>query len=448
MPITTPPGVDILVTHLWPKGIEHGSKVCQNPPNQGSEAMAQLAAALKPRYYFAAAEDIFCEREPYKNVTGFGPPDERPAEHATRFIGLGDALNSTKQRWFYAFNMEPLSKSPATLSDTPSNTTECPFTQEAATAASKKRPHPEDESGGNFFWGGQQDPKPTGNKNGPPAGYVCKVCNEPGHYLQNCPQKTAGPRKPKDGYVCKICNEPGHFIQDCPAKAQNQAQREAEKLESCWFCLANPKLEKHLIVSIGTEMYATLAKGPLVSSQDKNVVPGGGHIILVPVTHYSTLNKVPEETKPQLDNEIENYKKALRSLYAEYDQDMLVFELSRQSFMGHAHLQIIPIPKDKSNLIEEIAQQAARQEGFQLKEQLPTNPNSNYFKLDLPDGKTLVHIMQPRERFNLQFGRVVAAKILGHPEREDWKTCKQTMEEEKEDTKAFKDVFKKYDPSV
>ena len=98
MPITTPPGVDILLTHLWPSGIENGSKVIQTAPAAGSQAIASLAAALKPRYYFAAAEKTFCEREPYKNVTGFGPPDERPAEHVTRFIGLGDALNDSKQR--------------------------------------------------------------------------------------------------------------------------------------------------------------------------------------------------------------------------------------------------------------------------------------------------------------------------------------------------------------
>lgn len=157
-------------------------------------------------------------------------------------------------------------------------------------------------------------------------------------------------------------------------------------VESCWFCLANPKLEKHLIVSIGSEMYATLAKGPLVSSQDGNTVPGGGHIILVPVTHYGTLNKVPAETKQQLDNEIKNYKDAIRSLYTEYSQNMLVFELSRNSFMGHAHLQIIPIPKDKTDSIEEIAQQAAKQEGFELTDQLPVR--NNYFIFSIYMGKS------------------------------------------------------------
>lgn len=29
----------------------------------------------------------------------------------------------------------------------------------------------------------------------------------------------------------------------------------------------------------------------------------------------------------------------------------------------------------------------------------------NYFRVDLPDGKVLVHLIQPGKPFNLQFGR-------------------------------------------
>lgn len=31
----------------------------------------------------------------------------------------------------------------------------------------------------------------------------------------------------------------------------------------CWFCLASPSVEKHLIVTVGNETYLTLAKGIL-----------------------------------------------------------------------------------------------------------------------------------------------------------------------------------------
>lgn len=29
----------------------------------------------------------------------------------------------------------------------------------------------------------------------------------------------------------------------------------------CWFCLASPNVEKHLIITVGTETYVALAKG-------------------------------------------------------------------------------------------------------------------------------------------------------------------------------------------
>ncbi len=56
---------------------------------------------------------------------------------------------------------------------------------------------------------------------------------------------------------------------------------------SCWFCLSNPNLETHLLISIGKSIYMALGisnctqsvihfkpKGPLVDE----------HVILVPIT--------------------------------------------------------------------------------------------------------------------------------------------------------------------
>jgi hypothetical protein len=53
--------------------------------------------------------------------------------------------------------------------------------------------------------------------------------------------------------------------------------------DECWFCLSNPKVTKHLIASIGTETYVTLPKGQ-VCSTDSSPVPGGGHVLIIPVS--------------------------------------------------------------------------------------------------------------------------------------------------------------------
>lgn len=54
-----------------------------------------------------------------------------------------------------------------------------------------------------------------------------------------------------------------------------------------WFCLSNPKVTKHLIVSIGSETYVTLPKGQLIPTTSRHLaqggttlVPGGGHVLV------------------------------------------------------------------------------------------------------------------------------------------------------------------------
>lgn len=74
-----------------------------------------------------------------------------------------------------------------------------------------------------------------------------------------------------------------------------------------------------------------------------------------------------------------------------------------------------------------------------------TDPTAHYFKMDLPDGTSLVHTIQRGERFNLQLGRQVLAKLLEIPERVDWKACTQTEDEEKKGAEDFKAAFREFD---
>ncbi|CEP11700.1 hypothetical protein [Parasitella parasitica] len=466
LPVTLPPGVDFLLSHEWPQDITESTNA-QLTLNEDKSSLhiSELAAALKPRYHFAAAQDLFYEREPYRNiVSGFGQ-NERPANHATRFIGLGQVLNGEKQR------VVPMSKAPSeALENIPANTTDCPF---LSLFSGNKRKHEDSaEDNGSFFWG--EEAKRAKIIDVPREGYVCKRCNIPGHYIKDCPQVATdyvcnrcnekghhirdcpqggdmSSGVPPEGYVCNICKQPGHFIKNCPDRQANQPRGEQPKLDSCWFCLANPKVEKHLIVSIGSELYVTLAKGPVISPLDKECkVPGLGHVLLIPITHYPTFGKIPMESQVELVAEMEKYKSAIRRLFAQYDQDMVLFEVSRDSFRGmsHAHIQVVPIPKSKSDQVEKVAKEQAALAGMDVTGHLPQNPEVPYFRIELPNGESIVHLIRPKERFNLQFGRLVLAHVLGAPEREDWKACSQTEEEEKRDASLFKAAFKPFDFSL
>ena len=64
---------------------------------------------------------------------------------------------------------------------------------------------------------------------------------------------------------------------------------------------------KHLIVSIGTECYVTLPKGQLIPTQsgavdnsDISTVPGGGHVLIVPIAHHPTYSTIPADIAPPI----------------------------------------------------------------------------------------------------------------------------------------------------
>ena len=58
----------------------------------------------------------------------------------------------------------------------------------------------------------------------------------------------------------------------------------------------------------------------------------------------------------------------------------------------------------------------------------------------------LAHAISRGERFPLNFGRDVVARLAGQPELADWKKCAVTLAEEEERTAKFKEAFKAWDP--
>src|SRR5690606_23012868 len=70
-----------------------------------------------------------------------------------------------------------------------------------------------------------------------------------------------------------------------------------QRTSGCWFCLSNPDIEKHLIISIGNEVYLTLAKGAITPN----------HILIIPIEHQSSIFG----SYKKLEMEAYQYKKAL-----------------------------------------------------------------------------------------------------------------------------------------
>lgn len=202
-------------------------------------------------------------------------------------------------------------------------------------------------------------PSTCPEKQAPPEGYICKRCNQSGHFIRDCPTRDelgdTGGKKPKEGYICRACGSEKHLIEDCLVVKEQRETRggrgrgkreEAKEIrrtfstrcslpqtyhilaDECWFCLSNPNLayvafcfsngqayfcsSKHLIVSLGDEAYMTFTKGqlPSTSSSDSRMkelfpVPGGGQVLITPITHHPTLLSLPEDEKDSVLKEIE-----------------------------------------------------------------------------------------------------------------------------------------------
>ena len=423
---------DILLTNTWPENVSHRSEVAvdandDNPPVSNS-AIAELCSALKPRYHFGGSGDVFYEREPF-----FHPPShdeaEEPGYAITRFLSLASFGNAKKQKWIYAFSINPTSSNPITV---PAGTTASPFPI-ASSRSDAKRSAPEAQSFSRF--------------------------SQSSH----------------------------HYRDSYRGRHKRQKRNPPPGPESCFFCLSNPNLATHLITSIGTEAYLTTAKGPL--STRKTFVPYfkvPAHILIIPLAHEPTLNSISNPTDRQATvKDMERYYDALNRMTDKTSGGKLgsvMWELNRPGGI-HAHRQWIPFPKDRlqKSIVEAGFKVEAENDAYgsfkeatigspELQAEAETEaPNGIRPEKDANDGektsgddtfkvwiwtpsqdiKTLTLQLPTDKRFDLQFGRLVVAKLLGLESRTHWRdACDQDEDGETEDAEAFKEAFKDFDFSL
>ncbi|XP_001513071.2 CWF19-like protein 1 [Ornithorhynchus anatinus] len=384
-------GVDILLTSPWPKDVgnygnspgEVDTKKC------GSALVSSLATSLKPRYHFAALEKIYYERLPYRNHVVL----QENAQHVTRFIALASVGNPDKKKYLYAFNLLPMSlMDGAELVKQPQDVTENPYRKSGKeTARGKQTPLSQEEPACQFFF----DLSKQQGKKRPSSG-------EGNH---SRPKQLRPPPQP-----------PG----------------------PCWFCLASPDVEKHLVVSIGTHCYLALAKGGLTSD----------HVLILPIGHFQSVVDLSAEVV----EELEKYKAAVRKFFQSRGKRCVLFERNYRSH--HLQLQIVPVPLDLCTTedIKEAFIVQAQEQQIELLE-IPEHsdikqivqPGVPYFYVELDTGEKLFHRI--KKNFPLQFGREVLASeaILNIPDKSDWRQCRLGREEEVAQSRLFRGDFQPFD---
>jgi diadenosine tetraphosphate (Ap4A) HIT family hydrolase len=386
---------DILVTTEWPEDIRKRSRVEFNPEAepQSQQCIADLDAVLKPRYHFSTSGDIFYEREPFFHVPSEETDNLYPI---TRFISMAAYGNPGKQKWIYAFSIDP---SASHSVSPPAGSTACPVT-----LSEKKRPPPEHREQTLVYDDGSRGRRPAKRR-----------------------------------------------------KGENRGPLSASE---CFFCLANENIATHLVTSIGDNSYMTTAKGPLPTSQTFPKLGFPGHMLIIPFSHQPTLGSMEEEERQATYSEMQKYRVAMNSMLksaADEDYGSVTWEVSKSS-LPHTHWQYLPVPADliQKGLVEAAFKALAENMHWPTfqKEDVADGfeETSDFFRVLVWDPKTdpakqtsYVLRFDEKIRFHSQFGREVLAKLLRLDKRIDWRDCGQTQADEEQDVGKFKEAFKDFD---
>jgi len=277
-------GVDVLLTSQWPKGVENATAGLNDTSSEkfGSSLLARLAQKIKPRYHFAGLEGIHYERPPYRNHEVL----QEKTQHVSRFIALGKVGNLKKLKWIYAFNINPMVKTPALkLYEQPAGTTPCPYSNVAQEQTLDQRK----ESLSNQYFYDVSDDVMAGNSR---QGVKRRQNNQERN--NRPPPKPMGP---------------------------------------CWFCLSSPEVEKHLVVSVGEHCYIALPKGTLAPE----------HILILPIGHYQSSIDLPEEAMEEVEKyPFDSYDNLTFSLNKEFPLAQLSIHLKVQLLKRCEHKEKVP----------------------------------------------------------------------------------------------------------
>jgi hypothetical protein len=386
---------DILITSEWPEDILKRSRVEFKPDVQPTsrQCIADLDAILKPRYHFSTSGSTFYEREPFFH----SPSDETDNLYPiTRFISMAAYGNTNKQKWIYAFSIDPSASHPVSP---PAGSTACPVI-----VSEKKRPAPEHREQALVYDDGSRGRRPHKRR-----------------------------------------------------KGENRGPLSASE---CFFCLANENIATHLVTSIGDNAYITTAKGPLSTPQTFAKLGFPCHMLIIPFTHQPTLGSMEEEERQATYAEMQKYRIAMNRMLnsaAAEEYGSVTWEVSKSS-LPHTHWQYLPVPAEliRKGLVEAAFKALAENMHWPSFEKMDVadgfEETSDFFRVLIWDPKndpvkqtSYVLRFDEKIRFHSQFGREVLAKLLRLDKRIDWRDCGQTQAEEEQDVEKFKEAFKDFD---
>lgn len=367
--------VDVLLTPDWPRGVLAGLPPTALPPPvqplfyAGTPAAARAAQHAEPRYHFAGGRKAFFQRPPY-HAGGRGDTANSSSSSSgtssgngiTRFISLSAVAagdDKGEKKYLHALNLAPAaSLDAAALREVPVGTTNNPYGTTASAASSASgatggggaggiAPGRVTEDGGageplakrqrlDVGLSAERAAQLTAEAEAGPGGasgsqfFFSTRGGRGGRGGGRGGGRDGGDRR-YDRRGDGGGDRGGHHHHGDRAGAHSGPPPD------CWFCLASPSVEKHLVVAIGEETYLALPKGGVSDT----------HALIIPINHHDSLAAAPVAVQM----EVRRFLNALASYYASKGLWLLAFErvlhrAGRNDVPLHTHMQVIGLPPD------------------------------------------------------------------------------------------------------
>ncbi|GMM33954.1 Drn1 protein [Saccharomycopsis crataegensis] len=272
-------------------------------------------------------------------------------------------------------------------------------------------------------------------------------------------------------------------IQENDDKKIIEKKRKVINPDNCFFCLGNPKVEAHMVISVGSSCYLAAAKGPLTKPHKFKNKPISGHTIIIPINHISSvppLLRFGNDKGDEIILDMEKFGDSLQKFYAtSFEMGICKFEINTLNSV-HYHQQVIPInlflsinrfqkhlkhweeknnkknDNDSKSLLNfHLLKKEATGYDQQVMESLFNEDKKEYISIELTinnldDNKAegtylFISVVDSSKYIDLQFLRKVVANFLNLRERVYWNKCIQSTELETLETEAFRNLYAPFD---
>ncbi|EJP68940.1 CwfJ domain protein [Beauveria bassiana ARSEF 2860] len=384
-------GADILLTSTWPADIWKYSKVPLDDAHKSqvaaataSRCVAELCAALRPRYHLTASPGaFFYEREPFIQAAAAAAAGDANSDDVsvTRFISLAPYGNAAKQKALYAFTLNK-----AVDDAVPPGATASPL---LSASRDKKRLRNDVDDGDASSY------------------------NRYGQHHDGRRQKRH------------------RHHQQLPPPGPDQ----------CFFCLSNPNTATHMhaLTFPGHLLIIPLPHTPTLSSSSSSssLASARHEMTRFRLSLQSMLSR--RFSLGAITWEISRARNVhLVWQLVALPAALVTRGLAEAALRVEADAHNYPAFITKASTSKEDEDEA----GDFVRVWLWAESDDD----DAVHSKTLVMPLEAEARFDLQFVRRAVGKLLGlEARRVRWQDCAQTEEEETKDAEAFREAFKEWD---